>query len=146
MVYLTFVSEFNAVHRLWNSNLTEAENLEMFAECANPSGHGHLYRVEITCAADVNPARPVVLERKTISELVDSVLAPKLRDANLDTVFGVKDFVSTGENVTRAIWQSVEPHIPKDTSLVAVRVIETPKNSFAYFGESGPPRASEPMT
>ncbi len=142
MVYLTFVSEFNAIHRLWNSNLSEKENFEVFRECANETGHGHLYRIEITVTADVAPDKAVVLERAALRELIDTVLAPKLRHGNLDTAFGIENFISTGENVARAIWQLVEPNIPQDVSLVSVRVIETPKNSFCYFGERGPRRAA----
>ena len=145
MVYLTFASEFNAVHTLWNPNLGDAENVKIFAECANPAGHGHRYRVETTLAADVTAQHPVVVDRKTIGEWIDSVLAPKLEHANMDTTFGIEGFISTGENVTRAIWQLIEPQVPDGVSLIAVRVIETPKNSFVYSGERLTPPLSVPM-
>ena len=146
MVYFTFVSQFNAIHKLWSAGLDATENLEIFGECANPAGHGHLYRVEITCAADTHAQRPVVLGRGAVREMIESVLAPKLRNANMDTTFGIKGFTSTGENVTRAIWDVVAPHVPSDTTLVSVRVIETPKNSFTYFGDHVSSRVSVPMT
>ncbi len=146
MVHLTFNCELNAVHRLWNPTLGERENLEIFAACANPAGHGHLYRVEITCEAHVTSERPVVLDRREIDELVHGVLIPRLQNANLDTAFGIDRFISTGENVTTAIWRLIEPHVPVHVRLVSVRVIETPKNSFAYMGEREPRADAVPMT
>jgi 6-pyruvoyltetrahydropterin/6-carboxytetrahydropterin synthase len=145
MVYLTFAAEFNAIHKLWNSILDDAENIKMFGECANEAGHGHLYRFEITVAAEVASDKPVVLERMAIRNMIESVLAPKLRHGNMDTAFGIDNFVSTGENVAMAVWRLVGPQIPKDVSLVSVKVIETPKNSFVYFGERGPQKAWIPM-
>jgi 6-pyruvoyl-tetrahydropterin synthase len=130
---------------LWNPALGERENVEIFAECANPAGHGHLYRVEVTCRAGVTSGRPVVLDRRAVIDLVDGVLKPKLQNANMDAVFGIENFISTGENVTRAVWRLIEPHIPANVRLVSVRLIETPKNSFVYMGEE--PRArAVPMT
>ncbi|MDH3216172.1 MAG: 6-carboxytetrahydropterin synthase [Candidatus Krumholzibacteria bacterium] len=143
MVYLTFVCAFNAIHRLWNTELSAEDNIETYGECAN--GHGHLFRIEITVARDITGENPVVVERRAIRDIVDSVLAPKLRHGNMDTAFSIDNFVSTGENVTRAIWQLIKCELPKDVALVAVKVIETPKNSFVYCGENVPQRASVPI-
>jgi 6-pyruvoyltetrahydropterin/6-carboxytetrahydropterin synthase len=134
MVSLTFVCEVNAVHRLWNSRLGDRENLEIFGECANPAGHGHLYRVEVTCEADVTSGRPTVLGRGAVDRIA-GVLKERLQNASMDTVFNIDDFISTGENVTREIWRLVEPHVPADARLVSVNVVETPKNSFTYAGD-----------
>ena len=146
MVFLTFAAEFNAVNRLWSPELDEAENVRVYAECANPAGHGHLYRVEVTLAADVDMSRPNVIDRGAITRLIETVLAPTLANANMDTTFGIDRFISTGENVTKAIWDLVGPHVPEHTTLVAVRVVETPKNSFVYYGAGGPQRSALPMT
>jgi len=144
MVYLTFTEKFNAVHRLWNPELDERENAREFGECANPRGHGHTYRVEITVAAPVTAQDPVVIERRRLSDLVRSVLVPKLRNGDLDTAFGIPGFVSTGENVTQAIWDLVLNELPDGVSLAAVKVAETPKNSFVCLG-SGKHHAAVPM-
>ena len=74
MVYLTFASSFNAVHRLWNRDLSEEENRAIYAECANPAGHGHQYGLEVTVAAPVGGRRPVVIARGAVQRLVDEVL------------------------------------------------------------------------
>ena len=40
--------EFAATHTLWNPDFTDEKNLDVFGKCANPSGHGHNYVVEVT--------------------------------------------------------------------------------------------------
>ncbi|MEE9268993.1 MAG: 6-carboxytetrahydropterin synthase [Candidatus Krumholzibacteria bacterium] len=139
MVYLTFASSFNAVHRLWNRDLSEEENRAIYAECANPAGHGHQYRLEVTVAAPVGGRRPVVIARGAVQRLVDEVLKPKLHHADMNTAFGIDNFISTGENVTKLIWRLIQPEINEGITLVSVRVIETHKNSFTYRGGSEEP-------
>lgn len=139
-MHLTFRSEFNAIHRLWNPKLSDEENQDVFGECANPSGHGHTYGVEVTVRGDVTPARPYVTERGEIERVIREVLAPALGNANLDVAFNRPAFISTGESVAGAIWSLLEKSIP---GLVAVRVVETPKNSFVRASETpGPMTAS----
>ncbi len=133
MVYLTFRAAFNAVHVLRSPKLNDSENIEAYGECMNPAGHGHRYRIEITVASAVNAARPTVITRSAIERTIENVLRPVLANADLNTAFGRDEFISTGENVTCAVWDLVEPALA-DARLVAVRVIETPKNSFTYFG------------
>lgn len=132
-MYLTFNAEFNAVHQLWNPELDAAHNRELFAECARR--HGHLYRVEVTVKAPVSARRPLVMDRMEITRIVDSVLTPKLADADMNTTFVEGHFMSTGENIVREIWKLVQPQLPRDVALAAVRLVSTPNNSFAYFGE-----------
>ena len=135
MMQLTFTSSFNAIHRLWNPALSEAENREIYAECVNPAGHGHHYGLEVTVAASVDGRRPVVITRAEVQRLIHDVLRPKLHHGNMDTVFGIDGFISTGENVSHAIWHLIEPEIKEDMTLISVRIIETHKNSFTYRGE-----------
>jgi len=139
MVYLTFRTAFNAVHVLRSSKLSESENLEAYGECANPAGHGHRYRLEITVASTISAQRPTVLTRSAIERTITDVLHPVLANADLNTAFNRNGFVSTGESVTRAIWDLLEPAI-EEARLVAVRVIETAKNSFTYLGPDEPPK------
>ena len=135
MIYLTFTFEFNAVHRLWSDSFSEDENRAAFGECANAAGHGHLYRIEITVANEVSPNMPVAWSRGATQRLINDVLTPRLQHGDLNTVFGERGFVSTGENVARAIWRLLRTEMDEDMLLVCVKVIETDKSSFVYFGE-----------
>jgi 6-pyruvoyltetrahydropterin/6-carboxytetrahydropterin synthase len=133
MVYFTFVSDYSAVHTLWNARLRDEENLDAYGVCANPAGHGHLYRLEVTVAADVSSDRPFVMDKRAIRHIIDDILAPRMRHENLNRTFG-EIAVSSGENVTRAVWDLIEPELPEGVHLFRVNLTETPKNSFACEG------------
>jgi 6-pyruvoyltetrahydropterin/6-carboxytetrahydropterin synthase len=134
MTYLTFSAEFNAVHRLWNPDLDEATNIELFAECA--VCHGHLYRIEVTVKAPVLASHPVVIERADIRRIIDDVLTPKLQDCDMNTVFGRENFISTGENIIPEVRDLLVPTLPAGVELAAVTIVSTQKNSFSLPGES----------
>ena len=40
--------EFAATHTLWNDKFSKEKNFEIFGKCANPTGHGHNYMVEVS--------------------------------------------------------------------------------------------------
>src|SRR4030042_7166006 len=48
MSYLSEKFEFAATHKLWNDDFSDERNRKVFGKCANPSGHGHNYVVEVT--------------------------------------------------------------------------------------------------
>jgi len=48
MIYFSEKFEFAATHKLWNEQFSERKNYEVFGKCANPTGHGHNYIVEVT--------------------------------------------------------------------------------------------------
>jgi 6-pyruvoyltetrahydropterin/6-carboxytetrahydropterin synthase len=134
LVDLTIATEFNAAHMLLNPALTREENTRTFGECANPAGHGHLFRVEITLSAPVSPERPYVATRGWVRRIIDDVLSPRFKDGFLNTAFGHGVFVPTGENLAKAVWGLVEAELDAGVSLTGVRIVETRKNSFRYLG------------
>ncbi|MFA6185847.1 MAG: 6-carboxytetrahydropterin synthase [Phycisphaerae bacterium] len=48
MLYFSEKFEFAASHTLWNKKFTNTENDAVFGKCANRTGHGHNYIVEVT--------------------------------------------------------------------------------------------------
>jgi 6-pyruvoyltetrahydropterin/6-carboxytetrahydropterin synthase len=134
IVHLTVAKEFDAAHTLWRPSFSREENYRAFGECANPAGHGHRFRVEITFGGRVSAERPFVIPRQSVRRIFDEVLSPRIDRANLNTAFGPDDFLPTGENLVRAIWRIVEGSLDDGVALVRVRVVETRKNSFSYTG------------
>ena len=55
MVYITRIEKFSASHRLYNPNLSEEENFNIYGKCANKNGHGHNYTLEITLKGEIDP-------------------------------------------------------------------------------------------
>jgi 6-pyruvoyltetrahydropterin/6-carboxytetrahydropterin synthase len=56
MLYISEKFEFAASHTLWNEKFSDDENYKVFGKCANPSGHGHNYIVEVTIKKSLAPA------------------------------------------------------------------------------------------
>jgi len=134
LAHLTAAREYDAAHTLWHPSFTREENYRAFGECANPAGHGHRFRVELTFGARVSAERPYVIRRESVRRIFDDLLAPRIDRTNLNTAFGPDGFLPTGENLVRAIWTIVEGSLDEDVALIRVRVVETRKNSFSYTG------------
>ncbi len=133
-VHLTVAREYDAAHTLWYPSFSREENFRAFGACANPAGHGHRFRVELTFGAPITTERPFVIERDAVRRVFDDFLAPRIDRTNLNTAFGPEGFLPTGENLVRAIWKIVEGSLDENVSLIRVRVVETRKNSFSYTG------------
>jgi len=118
-----------------NDAFTEQENTRIFGKCANPSGHGHTYQIEVTLAGEISKERPHVVARPRIRRLVEEVLAPKFDHKDIGRSFG-PGFISSGENIAKAVWDLIERELEEEVELVSVRVVETRKNAFVYRGES----------
>ncbi len=138
LTHLTAAREYDAAHKLWHPAFTREENYRAFGECANPAGHGHRFRLELTLGAPVSAERPYEIRRESVRRIFDDVLAPRIDRANLNDAFGAGGFLPTGENLVREIWKIVEGSLDEDVSLVRVKVVETRKNSFSYTGGRRP--------
>ena len=57
IIYFSEKFEFAATHKLWNNEFSQQRNFEVFGKCANPTGHGHNYVVEVTIKKSLDPAR-----------------------------------------------------------------------------------------
>jgi 6-pyruvoyltetrahydropterin/6-carboxytetrahydropterin synthase len=118
--------DFSAAHVLARPDWDEARNRAVYGKCANPSGHGHNYRIELT------------LEGKADLEALDRQVATRVL-AELDRRFLNHDVpvfaktVPTAENIARHIWDTLDGAL-RPARLTGVRLIETSKNSVEYFG------------
>ena len=131
MVYFSEKFEFAAMHKLWNDDFTEKQNLEVFGKCANPTGHGHNYIVEVTIKAQSgeNNFQTSDFEKTVNNELIRLV---DHKNINAD----VKHFsktIPTVENITVFAWNKLEGKFG-DAALHCVTVWETDKTYCSYFG------------
>jgi len=135
MVFLTRREHFNAAHKLYNAGWSAEKNDEVFGKCANANWHGHNYEVFVTVKGEPNPDTGFVINAKELSDIIKRQVCDKLdhKNLNLDVDFMRGQFTST-ENLAKAIWQQLVPHI-KGCTLHCVKVQETENIYVEYFGE-----------
>ncbi len=131
MVYLSEKFEFAAMHKLWNDKFTAERNFQAFGKCANPSGHGHNYIVEVTVKAREEAD---ALKIGEFEQVVDDRLINLIDHKNLNA--DVPEFQKTNptiENLAVFAWQKLAAHF--DTlQLHSITVWETDKTSCSYYG------------
>jgi 6-pyruvoyltetrahydropterin/6-carboxytetrahydropterin synthase len=136
MVYLTRLEHFNAAHKLYNPKWSLEKNEAMFGKCANENWHGHNYDLFVTIKGQVNEDTGFLFDVKKLSELIKIHVLEKLdhKNLNLDVDFMQGKMCST-ENLAKAIWQQLQPHLPEEVLLHCIKLYETPRIYVEYFGE-----------
>ena len=136
MVYLTKVYEFSAAHRLHSHALSDEENRDIFGKCNNPAGHGHNYSLEVTVKGDIDAKTGLVAGLNLLDEVVQKQVYARFdyKHLNLDTPEFEK-LNPTSENFVKVLWDVLEPNL-RPVVLHRLRLRETPKNHFDYYGES----------
>jgi 6-pyruvoyltetrahydropterin/6-carboxytetrahydropterin synthase len=138
MVYLTRLERFNAAHKLWVAQWTDAENLAVFGKCSNKNWHGHNYSLYVTVKGKPNPLTGFIMDAKKLSKIIRDVVTDKLDHANLnlDVDFIPPTLQPTTENLVILIWQQLETFIKADgAALHCVKLVETDTIYAEYFGE-----------
>ncbi|HUX92183.1 MAG TPA: 6-carboxytetrahydropterin synthase [Ignavibacteriaceae bacterium] len=135
MIYATRRSTFNAAHRLFNPNLSDEENIDIFGKCSNPNWHGHNYVLEVVVAGEVDPDTGFLIDLKILRDLINQNVLDKVdhKNLNLETDF-LKGVIPTAENITIGIWNELVNKIPTG-KLYSVKLYETENNYFEYKGE-----------
>jgi 6-pyruvoyltetrahydropterin/6-carboxytetrahydropterin synthase len=131
MVFFCEKFEFAAMHKLWNNDFTEQQNMEIFGKCAHPTGHGHNYIVEIMLQmpADRNDLLIGDFERIVEDELI-KLLDHKNLNADLDFFNKTNPTV---ENITTLAWNRLAGRFGK-AKLHRITVWETDKTYCSYEG------------
>ena len=131
MVYFSEKFEFAAMHKLWNDDFSEKQNLEVFGKCANPTGHGHNYIVEVTIKTPANKNGFHVCD---FEKIVDNELIKLVDHKNLNAdVSHFSKTIPTVENITVFAWNKLSGKFGQ-TALHCVTVWETDKTYCSYFG------------
>ncbi len=138
MVYITRIERFNAAHKLWVADWTEAQNLEVFGKCANKNWHGHNYTLHVTIKGRPDPHTGFVMDVKKLSLLIREHVTDHLdhSNLNLDVDFIPAGLQPTTENLVILIWQQLAPALQGQTcQLHALKLWETETIYAEYFGE-----------
>lgn len=126
---------FNAAHRLFRPEWSDARNAEVFGPCANPNYHGHNYELEVRLTGSPDPETGYVIDLKDLSRVIKAEVLDRYdhRNLNLDT----EDFRTlnpTAEHIAAVIWRRLRAVLPPALRL-HVTLWETPRNFVEYTEE-----------
>lgn len=135
MVYITRKASFSAAHRLFNPELTENENCEIYDKCNNYWGHGHNYTLEVTVCGTPNPKTGYLIDLKILKKIINEEIIEKVdhKHLNIDVEM-FKGIITSLENIVAVFWQNLEKKIPNG-KLFKIKIFETDNNWIEYFGE-----------
>jgi 6-pyruvoyltetrahydropterin/6-carboxytetrahydropterin synthase len=124
---------FAAAHRLYRPDWDDSQNLAVFGRCANPSGHGHNYVLEVTIGGNLDPETGMIADLKWVNEVMDRYVIDHVDHRNLNVdVEILHGVVPTAENLARVFWRRLVGPISEQARLIRVQVHETENNSATY--------------
>ena len=124
---LTRTVRFNAAHRYYRDDWTDARNREVFGACANPHGHGHNYLLEATVEGLPAPATGFSVDLGTLDSILREEVVARLDHQHLNHAvpeFGAGGMIPTTENLVIHLWERIAPRIPEGARLVRLRLRE----------------------
>ena len=128
-------AHFNAAHRLYNADWTDARNSTVFGKCSNKNYHGHNYELIVSVKGEIHPDTGFVMDMKILKDLIEVEIEDKFDHKNLNE--DVEEFATlnpTAENISVVIWNKLRAKITSNLEL-SVTLYETPRNFVSYRGE-----------
>jgi len=139
LIQFTRCYQFPAAHVLSSPRLSEEENRRIFGQCANPSGHGHDYRVEITVAGPVDEDTGRIVSPEVLDEIFDQTIRDVYSHRLLNDLDGFSERPPTAENLGQAMFGALVPALARRSRarLARVRIRETSRSHFDYGFDYG---------
>lgn len=128
-------AHFNAAHRLYNADWSDARNATVFGKCANPHYHGHNYELIVGVKGEIHPETGFVMDMKVLKQLIEEEIEEAFDHKNLnEEVPEFKTLNPTAENIVMVIYNKLKPKLASDLELI-ITLYETPRNFVVYKGE-----------
>ena len=123
---------FNAAHKLFCPDWSDAENKRVFGACSNPNYHGHNYELVVQVIGYPDPITGFVINTKDLSTIVQEEVISKFdhKNLNLDTD-AFKNLNPSAENIAIVIFDLLRPRITESLEL-KIRLYETERNYVDY--------------
>ena len=134
---LTREVRFSAAHRYYRPEWTEERNRATFGACANPHGHGHLYRLEVTVAGAVADETGFAVDLGALDDALRREIVDVLDHQHINHVvpdFGDGGRIPTTENLLIWMWPRIERSLPAGARLVRLLLREDDRLYAEYFG------------
>ena len=123
---------FNAAHRLFCADWSDAKNKEVFGACSNPNYHGHNYELIVQVNGIPDPITGFVINTKDLSMIVEEEVKNRFdhKNLNLDTEI-FKNLNPSAENIAIVIYNLLKPRLSDNLEL-KIRLYETERNFVDY--------------
>jgi 6-pyruvoyltetrahydropterin/6-carboxytetrahydropterin synthase len=123
---------FNAAHKLFCADWSDAKNKEVFGACSNPNYHGHNYELVVQVIGFPDPITGFVINTKDLSAIVEEEVKNRFdhKNLNLDTEI-FKNLNPTAENIAIVIYDLIRPRLSENLEL-KIRLYETERNFVDY--------------
>ena len=124
--------QFNAAHRLYNSDWSDEKNERVFGKCNNPNFHGHNYEWIVKLSGEPDPDTGYVYDLKMLSDLIRDNILEKLDHKNLN--LDVEEFKSinpTAENIAVMVYDKLRKKIDNKFDIKII-LYETERNFVEY--------------
>jgi 6-pyruvoyltetrahydropterin/6-carboxytetrahydropterin synthase len=127
-------AHFNAAHRLFRKDWSDAQNISVFGKCSNPHYHGHNYELIAHITGEIDPETGYVMDMKVLKDLIKEKIEDEFDHKNLnEEVPEFIDLIPTAENMAVVIYQKLVPHL-NDKHDLSVTLYETPRNYVTFSG------------
>ena len=124
--------QFNAAHRLNNSDWSDEKNKLVFGLCNNPNYHGHNYDLIVKLTGEISEETGYVYDMKILSDLIKEKVTNRFDHKNLN--LDIPEFINlnpTAENIAIVIFDILRPNLPVEIDL-EITLFETERNSVQY--------------
>ncbi|GHC64891.1 6-pyruvoyl trahydropterin synthase family protein [Ulvibacter litoralis] len=127
-------AHFNAAHRLYKKEWSDAKNFEVFGKCSNPHYHGHNYDLEVGLTGTMDPETGFLIDLKILKTIIEEEILTPFDHKNLNVeVLEFKDLNPTVENIAIVIWNKLNTRLQSKYQ-ISVKLYETPRNFVVYTG------------
>lgn len=123
---------FNAAHRLYRPDWSDAKNKEVFGICANPNFHGHNYEMDVKISGELDPSTGILIDLKILKDLIEKHVESDFDHKNLNMDCPeFENIIPTAENICIEIYNKLRKVIPPHLD-IQIRLSETPRNFVEY--------------
>jgi 6-pyruvoyltetrahydropterin/6-carboxytetrahydropterin synthase len=139
--YLTISTHFSAAHRLARTDLSFAENTEIYGKCARENGHGHNYHMDVMVKGQIDPRTGMSVDLGALQTLINTLVVEPMDHTFLNKdVSYFEKVVPTAENIAFYICQVLEkPVRDLGAQLHKICLRESPNNACEVYATGGLP-------